>query len=72
VSAQQYQRESWKTLVDLWTWYHMHLLHVIGEIPEATLQHRCPVGGAEPVTLQFVITDYVRHLERHLRQIFGE
>jgi hypothetical protein len=71
VSTQQYQREPWKTLTDLWRSYNTHLLHVIEQIPETKLQHQCSVGGAEPVTLEFLITDYVRHLEHHLRQIFG-
>ena len=72
VDTQQYQKESWKNLLDLWTSYNTHLLHVIEQIPEERLRHQCSVGGAEPVTLEFLIADYVRHLEHHLRQIFGK
>jgi hypothetical protein len=72
VDVQQYQKESWNNLVQLWASYNTHLLHALEQIPEARLQHQCSVGGAEPVTLEFLITDYVRHLEHHLRQIFGE
>jgi hypothetical protein len=72
VSTQQYQREPWNALVDLWKNYNIHLLHIIEQIPEDKLEHRCSLGNAEPVTLRFLITDYVRHLEHHLRQIFGE
>jgi hypothetical protein len=72
VRTQQYQGESWETLIDLWRCYNTHLVHVVNQIPEARLHHQCSVSGAEPVTLEFLITDYVRHLKQHLRQIFGE
>jgi len=36
------------------------------------LQHQCSIGGTEPVTLEFLIVDYIYHLEHHLKQILGE
>jgi len=71
VDTQQYQQESWKTLIDLWKGYNAHLLHVIAQVSSEGLKHRCSIGGAEPVTLEFLITDYVRHLAHHLEQILG-
>jgi len=72
VSTQRYQRESWRTLCDLWRSYNFHLLHIMEQVPEEKLGNRCRVGDAEPVTLKILMTDYVRHLGRHLRQILGE
>lgn len=72
VSTQQYQQESWKSLIDLWRGYNTHLLHVMEQVPEEKRRHRCSIGGAEPVTLEFLMKDYVRHLEHHLRQILGD
>jgi hypothetical protein len=72
VSTQQYQLESWEEMIDLWRSYNIHLLHVIALVPEAKLQHQCSISGAEPVTLEFLIIDYIRHLEHHLKQILGE
>ncbi len=72
VDTQQYQQEPWQTLIGLWEGYNTHLLHVITLVPRERLKHRCNIGGAEPVTLEFLVTDYVAHLLHHLEQIFGE
>jgi hypothetical protein len=42
---------------------------VIAAIPESAGGNLCMIGDGEPVTLQFLVTDYVRHLEHHLDQI---
>jgi len=72
VSAQNYQAESWCDLIDCWTSYNRHLLHVMAHIPADRLANRCVIGEGSPVTLEFLAEDYVRHLEHHLRQILGE
>ena len=72
VRTQAYQSESWEHLVQLWKFYNLHLLHVVAAIPENRLTSLCFIGDNEPVTLEFIITDYIRHLEHHLQQIFAE
>ncbi len=69
VAAQDPQGEGFGGLVALWTAYNTHLAHVMRRVPAAALGHRCSVGGGEPVTLAFLMDDYVRHLEHHLAQI---
>jgi hypothetical protein len=46
--------------VQLWSSYNRHLAHVIAAIPED--------AGS---TLEFLVADYVRHLEHHLEQLLG-
>jgi DinB superfamily len=67
--VQQYQSETWENLVRLWTSYNLHLAHIIAAIPESAAENRCTIGDHEPVMLQFLVTDYVKHLEHHLAQI---
>jgi hypothetical protein len=55
--------------VRLWTSYNLHLAHVIAGIPESAAGNRCTIGGHEPMTLQSLVIDYVKHLEHHLAQI---
>jgi hypothetical protein len=69
VRAQQYQTEPWADLLGLWNSYNLHLVHVFENIPEEKWEHRCILGDQEPVTLEFLANDYVRHLEHHLSQI---
>jgi hypothetical protein len=36
-----------------------------------TLNRLCTIGDDEPVTLEFLMADYVVHLKHHLAQILG-
>jgi hypothetical protein len=69
VHIQSYQACLWASLIDLWSAYNRHLAHVIRAAPPETMGNRVSLDGAEPVTLEFLMSDYVRHLEGHLRQI---
>ena len=57
------------SLVKFWTSYNKHLLHIISEIPEKYYRNVCVMGNGDRVTLEFLINDYVVHLEHHLKQI---
>ena len=71
VAVQHYQDESWNALVALWQHYNRHLLHVMARVPGDQLSRRCVIGDNDPVTLEFLIKDYVVHLKHHLEQILG-
>ena len=71
VRSQSYQTESWENLVQLWRSFNMHLLHVGTLIPGERLSSMCFIGTNEPVTLEFIFIDYVRHVKHHLQQILG-
>jgi hypothetical protein len=71
VKAQQYQIEPWPDLVELWRWYNIHLANIIKHIDSVALDHICDVGYPQPVTLKYLLDDYVDHLEHHLAQIFS-
>jgi hypothetical protein len=69
VNAQGYNDTSWQELVELWRLYNHHLAHVMRRVPAEKLEVECRIGEFEPVTLGFLITDYLDHLNHHLRQI---
>ena len=71
VKSQGYQGEPWATILQLWRAYNLHLVHVIGQIPAGALKKPCLIGENEPVTLEFIVTDYLRHLRHHVNQILG-
>lgn len=81
VRVQHYQEARWPQLVDLWRAYNLHLLHVMSHVPHEKLSHLCiqhslqtiafeTVSEKEPVTLEYLMKDYVVHLKHHLGQIF--
>ena len=71
VNTQRYRSESWANILQLWRAYNLHLVHVIEGVSADALHNRCFIGEMEPVTLEFVIQDYLRHFRHHVGQILG-
>jgi hypothetical protein len=71
VRVQGYHESSWPELVELWRLYNRHLAQVIGRIPPERLDTVCTITPNAPVTLGFLVEDYLEHLKHHLRQILG-
>jgi hypothetical protein len=81
VATNHYQDASWPQLIDLWRAYNLHLHHLMSHADSAKLnspctQHTLPeiafrtVAQSQPVTLEYLMKDYVDHLKHHLDQIF--
>jgi DinB superfamily len=68
-SSQHCNERRWDDLVSFWHAYNAHLAHVIAHIPDASLAVPCVIESATPVTLEFLVTDYVDHLRHHLAQV---
>jgi len=80
VAAQQYQSAPWLELVGLWRDFNLHIARVMAAVPHEIryretrthnfyeiASHGVPEG--EPTTLDYFMSDYVWHLQHHLRQI---
>jgi len=83
VETQRYADSDWDDLIDLWRAYNRHLARVFEAIPEtercrARRHHNFDVIGFRPVspdtpsTLDYLMKDYVVHMEHHLTQILGD
>ena len=66
VQAGAYQHSTWNDLLVLWRSYNLQLAMVIAHLDPATLSAQ---WVDRQVSLEFLITDYVDHLQHHLRQI---
>jgi hypothetical protein len=80
VQTQHYQQAAWPQLVELWRAYNLHLLHVMSHVSPEKMNNLCAqhslqtiafktVEESEPVTLEYLMKDYVVHLKHHLNQI---
>jgi DinB superfamily len=69
VAAHGYAEQSWDTLLRWWQVEHEILAAVVDQIPEDRLATECAVGGDAPVTLRFLIEDYLTHQRWHLAQM---
>jgi hypothetical protein len=72
VATQAYQERSWEDILTLWAEVNRHLAHVIGRMSRHALLTPCTIGDGAPVTLRFVVEDYVRHLRHHLAQVLPQ
>ncbi len=69
VRVQGYAEADWGALVALWEGVNRHLARVMARIPAASLATPIRIGGQPAVTLEFVVADYLRHVEHHLAQV---
>ena len=72
VRIQCYNEMPWSFLVTLWSAYNNLLSHIVEYIPESAGSSPCNIGKEEPVTLEFVVKDYLHHLQHHLKDILEE
>jgi len=82
VRTNHYQERSWSQLIELWRAYNLHLHHLMSHADQTKLNTPCTlhtlqeiafktVPKSEPVTLEYLMKDYVDHLKHHLAQILG-
>ncbi len=68
-SHSRYRNMPVQEVIGFWAAYNRHLLRLIRLIPDEMLMRQGFSGGSEPATLAWLITDYVSHMEHHLRQV---
>ncbi|WP_278377635.1 DinB family protein [Chryseobacterium arthrosphaerae] len=71
VKAQNYQNVPTAELIALWKALNYQIVHVVENIPDEALQRTCDTTKTEPqrFTLEYIINDYVDHLQHHLKAI---
>lgn len=65
-----YQDIESKQIISFWTAYNKQLIEIINRIPKENLSKQIKIGE-NLLTLEFLIIDYVEHLEHHLEQIIA-
>lgn len=71
VQAQPYDGESWADMVAAWSSFNRRPAHVISSIPEEAAGRSSSIGDNPSVTLAFLASDYIDHMQHHLRQILS-
>src|SRR3954462_5694771 len=72
VNIHGYGSMPWTSLLEYWHLQNRLLGEVIRRIPESRLESPCRVGSNPPVTLRFLLEDYLQHMDHHLRQILNQ
>lgn len=63
-----YQQIDSKQIISFWTIYNKQLIEIIKLIPTENLKRQIKVGE-NLLTIEFLIADYVEHMEHHLNQV---
>jgi hypothetical protein len=69
VAAHRWGEWRWPDLVRAWHDQNAPLVPLVRRIPDESLATPCAIGDDPPVTLGFLIEDYVVHLRHHVDQI---
>lgn len=69
IAIQDFQNESWDDLVSLWKYLVLHICHVIGNIDNSRLKNEWIAGPGRHMSLEFLITEFLRHFRLHLSEI---
>jgi hypothetical protein len=69
IAIQDYQNEDWMTLIRLWKYSLLHIIHVIKNINTDKMKNEWISGPGEKVTLEAMVTDFPQHLRLHLTEI---
>jgi hypothetical protein len=66
-----YAQMPWAELVDLWRALNIALAALVSRIPEERRSAECRIGESLSAPLEFVIDDYIQHMQHHLDHILS-
>lgn len=69
VERHGYDHMPWAEILDFWHRYNRFVAALVRRIPEDRMNASCVIGDGRPVTLQFIIEDYLAHMQHHLDHI---
>jgi hypothetical protein len=69
VSLHAYQVRDWHELIGTWEALNRQLLAMAEAIPDSAWSRTLTIGESAPLTLQFVLEDYIHHMRDHLRHM---
>lgn len=71
VAVQHYNSRNWIDLVKFWLICNMHILHVFKNVDASKLANTATFPEYGVKTLQFLIDDYIDHMEHHFKQLLS-
>ena len=69
IAAHRYVDVDWSDLVEIWHAHNRILVPLVLNVPDEKLATPCTIGDSAPVTLAYLIDDYVLHMRHHIDQI---
>ncbi|MDW8848762.1 DinB family protein [Flavobacterium sp. MMLR14_040] len=69
VNLNQYQTMDIHDLTELWLLINKQIVRLMKAVDEKTLNYKIVLSDESIIDLRFLMTDYVDHLEHHIRQL---
>jgi len=69
IAIQNYQKEDWSNMIQLWKYSLLHLCHVINNVNDDKLENEWIAGPGRTFTLKTMIIEFLTHLKLHLSEI---
>ncbi len=70
VRVAKHNQRDWLELVNLWNALNSHILFLMANVDQASLNNIW-LAGQESLSLEWLFIDYVGHTEHHLKNILG-
>jgi hypothetical protein len=71
VAINRYQQLPTAHLLQLWSLLNQQIVFVVSNIPNEKLSYVVIIPSGESRTLEWLVIDYVEHMEHHFKQLFG-
>ena len=69
VNLNQYQTMDIQDLTQLWFSINSQIIRIMKDVDEKALDYKIILSDESVIDLRFLMTDYVDHLEHHIRQL---
>jgi hypothetical protein len=71
VAINRYQELPLEHVLQLWKTLNQQIVHVISSMPAEKLSYTVILTSGEKKTLEWLIDDYIEHMDHHWKQVFG-
>jgi hypothetical protein len=71
VAVNNYHREPTKIIIDMWSAINMHISYIMSQQSTESLALEVDTPDAENADLEWLMRDYIEHLNHHLDQILN-
>jgi hypothetical protein len=69
IEIQNYENRDWKTLVQFWKQYGLHISYIMRQVNAKDLDNLWTDGFIKPLTLENIIVGFPEHFQLHLNEI---
>lgn len=67
VKVQQYQETALEEIINLYCTLNNQIITIIRTVPTEKLSYQCDIGKGQKETLEWLIKDYLEHMEHHIK-----